>query len=70
VEERDEREGFSVGGVNVRVGSTREGGTSGGVDERLLIRERVGLENGVRVREEAAVLDPRDKPTVVSVEVL
>lgn len=64
VEESDEREGFSVGGVNVRVGSTREGGTSGGVIERLPVRQRVGLENGVRVRDEAAVPDPRDKPAV------
>ena len=72
MEESDEREGFSVGGVNVRVGSTREGGTSGGVIERLPVpvRERVGLENGVRVRDEAAVPDPRDKPADVSVEFL
>jgi hypothetical protein len=70
-EERDEREGFSVGGVNARVGSTRDGGMSGGVDKRFRtrVRECVGLENGVvRVRDETAVLDARDKFVAVSVE--
>ena len=65
-EESEEREGFSVGGVNVRVGSTRDGGMSGGVDKRLHARKRVGLENEVRVRDETAVLDARDKFVAVS----
>lgn len=67
-EESDEREGFSVGGVNVRVGRTRDGGMSGGVDKRLHARERIGPENGVRVRDEAVVLDARDEFVAVSVE--
>ena len=70
-EERDEREGFSVGGVNVRVGSTRDGGMSGGVDKRLRARARecVGLENGVvPLHDETAVLNARDKFVAVSVE--
>lgn len=68
VEERDEREGFSVGGVKGRVGSTRDGGTGGGVNERLPARGRVGLENGVRVRDEATVLGACDELVAVSMD--
>ena len=45
MEESDEREGFSIGGVNGRVGSTRDGGgIVGGVTARLPARDRVGVE--------------------------
>ncbi len=70
MEESDEREGFSVGGVNGRVGSTRDGGRDGAVIARLPARDRAGLENGVRVSEESAVLDAREELVVVSVEAL
>ena len=69
MEESDEREGFSVGGVNGRVGSTRDGtdGIVGGVIARLPARDRAGLENGV----ECIVLDDaRDELVIVSVEAL
>jgi hypothetical protein len=65
VEESDEREGFSVGGVSSRVGSTRDG-IVGGVIARLPARDRAGLENGVK----SAVLDAREELMVVSVEAL
>lgn len=65
-EESDERDGFSVGGVSCRVGSTRDG-IVGGVITRLPARDRAGLENG----EECAVLDAREPvAAVVSVEAL
>jgi hypothetical protein len=70
VEESDEREGFSVGGVNERVGSTRDGGMGGGVLARLPARDRAGLENGERVRDAATVLDACEELVVVSVEAL
>jgi len=70
VEESDEREGFSVGGVNSRVGSTREGGRDGGVIARLPVRDRAGLENGVRVSEVSTVLGAREEHVVESVEAL
>ena len=67
MEESDEREGFSVGGVSSRVGSTRDGdGVVGGVIARLPARDRAGLENGV----ESTVLDAREELVVVSVEAL
>ena len=66
MEESDEREGSSVGGVN-DVGSTREGRVIGGVSERLLPREWLGL---VRVRDEAMVLDTREEDVAGSVEAL
>jgi hypothetical protein len=45
VEESDEREGFSIGGVNGRVGSTRDGGAiDGGITARLSARDRGGVE--------------------------
>jgi hypothetical protein len=67
VEESDDREGFSVGGVNNRVGSTRDGHVIvGGVITRLPARDRAGLENGV----EFAVLDAREELVVGSVEAL
>lgn len=55
VEESDEREGFSVGGVSSRVGSARDG-IVGGVIARLPARDRAGLENGV----ESTVPDARE----------
>jgi hypothetical protein len=55
VEESDEREGFSVGGVSGRVGSTRDG-IVGGVIARLPARDRAGLEDGV----DCTVLDARE----------
>jgi hypothetical protein len=63
VEESDEREGFSVGGVSSRVGSTRDG-VVGGVITRLDARDRAGLES--------KVLDAREELVVahVSVEAL
>lgn len=66
VEERDEREGFSVGGVKGRVGSTRIG-LSGGVNERLLVILRV---RPVRLRDGATVLDTREVLVAGSVEAL
>jgi hypothetical protein len=65
VDESDEREGFSVGGVSCRVGSTRDG-VVGGVIARLPARDRAGLENGV----ESTVHDAREELVVVSVEAL
>ena len=65
VEESDEREGFSVGGVSGRVGSTRDG-IVGGVIARLPARDRAGLENDV----ECTILDAREQLVVVSVEAL
>jgi hypothetical protein len=65
VEESDEREGFSVGGVSGRVGSTRDG-IVGGVIVRLPARDRVGLEDGVK----RTVRDAREEHVVVSVEAL
>lgn len=65
VEESDEREGFSVGGVSSRVGSARDG-IVGGVIARLPARDRAGLENGV----ESTVSDAREQLAVVSVEAL
>ena len=65
MEESDEREGFSVGGVSGRVGSTRDG-IVGGVIARLPARDRAGLENGVERR----VPDAREQLVVVSVEAL
>lgn len=65
MEESDEREGFSVGGVSGRVGSTRDG-IVGGVIARLPARDRAGLENGV----ESTVLDAREELVIVSVEAL
>jgi hypothetical protein len=70
VEESDEREGFSVGGVNGRVGSTRDGGMGGGVITHLPARDRAGLENGERVSDGATVLDACEELVVVSVEAL
>jgi hypothetical protein len=64
-EESDEREGFSVGGVSGRVGSTRDG-ILGGVIARLPARDRMGLENDV----ECTILDAREQLVVVSVEAL
>jgi hypothetical protein len=64
-DESEEREGFSVGGVSCRVGSTREG-IVGGVITRLLARDRAGLENVV----ERTLLDAREQVVVVSVEAL
>lgn len=69
MEESDERDGFSMGGVKVRVGSTREGRMSGGVSERLPARDRVGLDNGVRVRDEATELVAREEFVAVAVSV-
>jgi len=69
VEESDEREGFSVGGVSGRVGSTREGidvDVDGGVIACLPARDRAGLENGVQ----STVLGAREELVVVSVEAL
>lgn len=68
-EERDEREGFSVGGVNGRVVSTSEGGISGGVIGRLPARDRAGLEYGERMSD-GAVLGACEGLVVVSVEAL
>lgn len=68
-EERDEREGFSVGGVNGRVVSTSDGGMSGGVIGRLLARDRAGLEYGERVSD-GAVLGACEELVVVSVDAL
>jgi hypothetical protein len=65
LEESDEREGFSVGGVSGRVGSTRDG-VVGGVITRLPARDRAGLENGVK----STVHDAREELVVVSVEAL
>lgn len=68
-EESEEREGFSVGGVNVRVGSSSDG-MGGGVIARLPARDRAGLENGVRECEEATVLDACEELVAISVEAL
>jgi hypothetical protein len=68
-EESDEREGFSVGGVNVRVGSSSDDMGSG-VIARLPARDRAGLENGVRESEEATVLDACEELVAISVEAL
>ena len=66
-DESDEREGFSVGGVSCRVGSTRDGIVGGVIDiTRLPARDRAGLENGV----ESTVLDAREQLVVGSVEAL
>ena len=65
-EESDEREGFSVGGVSGRVGSTRGGGTDGRGSEHLLTRERGGLDSGVRERDGTTVLDVREEVVAVS----
>jgi hypothetical protein len=68
-EESDEREGFSVGGVNVRVGSSSDD-MGGGVIARLPARDRAGLEYGVRESEEATVLDACEELVAISVEAL
>ncbi len=63
-EESDESEGFSIGGVSGRVGSTRAGvgWVGGGRDgERLATRDREGLKRGVRERDGTTVLDARDE---------
>jgi hypothetical protein len=66
-EESDEREGFSVGGVRGRVGSTRDGHVIvGGVITRLPARDRAGLENGVEI----TLLDACEQLVVGSVEAL
>jgi hypothetical protein len=65
-EESDEREGFSVGGVSDRVGSTR-GGAGGRGSEPLPTREREGLDRGVRERDGTTVLDVREELVAVSV---
>lgn len=71
MEESDEREGFSVGGVNGCVGSTRDGGMGGGVIARLPARDRAGLENGERVNDGPTVLDACEElVAAVSVEAL
>ena len=62
MEESEEREGFSVGGVSGRVGSIRDG-IVGGVIARLPARDRAGPENCV-----STVLDAREE--LVSVEAL
>ena len=69
-EERDEREGFSVGGVNVRVGRSSDGGLGDAVIARLPARDRAGLEYGVRLSEEATLLDACEEIVTVSVEAL
>lgn len=65
-EESDEREGFSVGGVSDRVGSTRGVGTGGGDSGHFPTREREGLERGVRGRDGTTVLDVREGLVAVS----
>ena len=68
VEESDERDGFSVGGVSARVGSAMVGGTGGRDSEHLPTRERDGLECGVRGRDGTTVLvDAREDVVTVSV---
>ena len=64
-EESDEREGSSVGGVSDRVGSTR-GGAGGSGSEPLPMREREGLDSGVRERDGTTVLDVREQVVAVS----
>jgi len=71
VEDSDEREGFSVGGVNGRVGRRRDGSMGGGVTARLPARDRAGLENRERVSDGDTVLDAREElVAAVSVEAL
>jgi len=70
VEESDEREGFSVGGVNGRVGSTSEGGMRGGVIGRLPARDLAGLEYGERVSDGVTLLGACEELVAVSVEAL
>ena len=65
VEESDEREGFSVGGVSDRVGSTR-GGAGGSGSEPLPMREREGLDSGVREQDGTTVLDVQEEVVAIS----